>query len=123
MPQWIYYGEDCSGAVLAPLSNAAVQAKIDEMLTEVRQVCPNNSFVAVLRGDDAWVMIPTIGTQGNHNLCTIWPGARSLGFDVRSQEDRRAGRRPYPDTDGPNLLTRLRARYNKMAALWQNANP
>ncbi len=122
MTRPMYYGAECSGATLAPNSAPTVQAEIDQLLIQVRHICGKNSFVAVLRKDGGWVFIPTVGTKGNQNLCTLWASTSTLHFDVRSQSDRVVGRRRFPDSGGLNLIERLTNRYSRMVDLWRRRN-
>lgn len=127
MPQRYFNGAECTGARLAEcqgVTNPAIIARLDEIISQVRIICPDDEFVALERDDQGWIFVPTIGTGANKNLCTVWFGARSVNFDVRSQQelDGMAGRRRYPDAAGPTLLQRLSVRYAKMAAAWLARN-
>ena len=123
-----YPGDEVTGALLAgPGADAYVIAQLEEIIAGVRAVCPDNEFVALQRKDPVtcWIFVPTLGTAKDKNLCTVWIGARSLSFDVRSQQplDGVGKKRPYPDAVGPNLLDRLRVRYAKMLGDWRKRNP
>lgn len=114
-------GGDCTGAMLARsqgVSNPNVVAQLDEIIRQVRMVCPDENFEVHERHDDAWVFVPTIATKAHKNLCTVWFGPNGVTFDVRSQQelDSVHGRRPYPDADGPTFHERLEVRYAKMKA-------
>lgn len=127
MPQRYFNGSECTGALLAQcqgVTNPAVIAQLDEIISQVRIICPDEEIVALERDDQGWIFVPTIRTGASKNLCTVWFGARSVNFDVRSQQelDGMAGRRRYPDAAGPTFLQRLSVRYAKMAAAWLARN-
>lgn len=127
MPLRYFNGSECTGALLAEcqgVTNPAVIAQLDEIISQVRTVCPDDEFVVLERDDQGWIFVPTIGTGANKNLCTVWFGARSVNFDVRSQQelDGMAGRRRYPDAAGPAFIQRLGVRYARMAAAWLARN-
>ena len=122
-----FNGSECTGALLAQcqgVTNPAVVAQLDEIISQVRLICPDDEFVALERDDQGWIFVPTIGTGTNKNLCTVWFGARSVNFDVRSQQelDGMAGRRRYPDAAGPTFVQRLSLRYSNMASAWLTRN-
>lgn len=127
MPLRYFNGSECTGVLLAEcqgVTNPAVIAQLDEIISQLRTVCPDDEFVVLERDDQGWIFVPTIGTGANKNLCTVWFGARSVTFDVRSQQelDGMAGRRRYPDAAGPTFIQRLSVRYAKMAAAWLARN-
>ncbi len=127
MPLSYFNGSECTGALLAECQGVdipAVIAQLDEIIRQVRIICPDNEFVALERDDQGWIFVPTIGTRTNKNLCTVWINAQGLRFDVRSQQnlDGLTGNRLYPDAEGPTLLERLSVRYSKMTADWRRRN-
>ena len=109
-------GGACTVEALAPDgASEIVKAQIAEVLEKIREVCQNNAFIAVLRGDDGWIFIPILGTDGDRNLCTIWPKKNGMRFDVIVNEGDGSNSRPLDDDTRPEFWKGLRSRYVRLS--------
>lgn len=111
------WGKDCSSDELADEgASPAVKAQIDEVLNEIRNVCPKNSFVALLRGDGGWIFVPILGSGGDRSLCTIWPNKRISKFDVLAEEGDKSNSRKLNSESARTLYNGMRDRFVRIRA-------
>ncbi len=109
-----FLGKDCTADALAPGSSDTVKAQIDEVLAQVREVCPKNSFVALKRKDDGWIFVPILGDGKNRSLCTLWPEKKRLDFDVRAQPEDKSNKRVFNEDHAPTFFEGLRTRFQRV---------
>ena len=111
------WGKDCTCAELAPPdASVAVMAQIEQVLEEVRELCPNNSFIAILRGDDGWIFVPILGSDDDRSLCTVWPKESVVRFDVLANEGDKANSRKLDGENAATFFEGMRTRLERIKA-------
>jgi len=115
MPLRTYLGCDVSSAKLEPVNAApTVHAELDDILSDIRAVCPGKDFFVEERYDGAWVVKPMWHTRLSGNLCTLWVTRGWVRVDVRRQRLRSGGPWIYPFADGPSLSDMLQECWRNM---------